>query len=214
MTGILGVESDYDDSEGFLSAAANYRDSRVYGYFASKGMAVMPLRGPLAKRAYLAAELRRAPYDYVTGVGHGTEDSFAGDNGSIVFAAGRYPAADVANRIVHLLSCRTAVELGRDVVRNGCRAFFGYDEDFIVPAAQMDVLFECDTEIDRGFADGLTAQQVYDRARSAFDKRIRALASSGDSGDRYAAACLEKSRDALRCPSAGGRSWGDTGAKL
>ena len=45
---------------------------------------------------------------------------------------------------------------------------FGYDEDFVFVPADQDVFFECDSEIDRAFADGLSAAEVYDRVKALF----------------------------------------------
>ena len=73
---------------------------------------------------------------------------------------------------MHFSSCETAANLGPDFVKNGCLAFFGYDEDFVFTMADRDIFFECDSEIDLAFADGLTAAEVYDRVGKLFAKRV------------------------------------------
>ena len=54
---------------------------------------------------------------------------------------------------------------------NGGVAFFGYSEDFIWPTALPDYYFECDSKIDRAFADGLTAAKVYECVAALVKKR-------------------------------------------
>ena len=149
--------------------------------------------------------------EYVTGVGHGVASFFSGDHGDIIFQVGHYQPAEAAGKIIHFLSCQTARSLGRDFVANKCKAYFGYDEDFAFHMSEKDIFFECDSEIDRAFADGLEAQQVHARVKALFDRKIADLRTVGK---LYAAATLEFDRDHLRCPSSGGSMWGDSSAKL
>ena len=109
------------------------------------------------------------------------------------------------------MSCQTARDLGPDFVRNGCRAYFGYDENFTYYMSAKDTFLECDSEIDRAFADGLSAAQVYERVKLLFDRNIADLRAAGK---LYQAAALEFDRDHLRSPSSGGANWGDPRAKL
>ncbi|MFO0929652.1 MAG: hypothetical protein U0736_21955 [Gemmataceae bacterium] len=204
----LGVDSNY---EPITRAACEYRETNVYPYLESKGFQVIKLQGPLARRHYVAPEARKPGVDYLTGVGHGLDDLYTGDHGAVIFRTGDYHPDEANGKIVHLLSCQTARGLGRDFVTNGARAYFGYDENFTFTMAEKDVFFECDAEIDRAFADGLTAARVYDRVRTLYDQRIAELRSAGKLRQ---AATLEFDRDHLRCPSSGGLAWGDTQAKL
>src|SRR5437899_9395138 len=96
------------------------------------------------------------------------------------------------SKIIHLLSCRTALLLGPDLVTHGCRAYFGYDEDFTFVTAEAAIFFACDSEIDRAFADGLTAAQTYDRVFKLYTSRIAELRAAGK---LYSAAILELDRD-------------------
>ena len=147
------------------------------------------------------------------GVGHGSPTTFTGHFYDVVFEVGNYSAAEASGKIVHFLSCETAADLGPDFVRNGCLAFFGYDEDFVFTVADQDAFFECDSEIDRAFADGLTAAEVYDRVEKLFAKRVANFRAQGKYTE---AATLESDLDCLRCPSSppGGTAWGSEQAKL
>lgn len=205
---VVGVDSDYDAPN---RAAFQYRDRHVYPYLKRRGFDVRSLHGPLARRHYVAAALRQPAVDYVTGVGHGLHDLYTGDHGDEVLKVGAYHPDEARGKIIHLLSCQTARELGPDLVRNGCRAFFGYDENFVFYPRDADQFFECDAEIDKAFADGLGARRVYARVRRIFDARIAELRAAGK---LYVAAELEYNRDHLRCPSSGGPDWGDESAAL
>jgi hypothetical protein len=117
-------------------------------------------------------------------------------------------------KIVHFLSCQTAENLGPDFVDNGCRAYFGYDVDFMwphgAPRKVIETFLECDSAIDRAFAEGLTAGQVYDQTRALYDKHIARFQAERHP---YYASMLKVDRNHLRCPSSGPQ-WGDLNAKL
>ena len=103
--------------------------------------------------------------------------------------------------------------LGPDFVTNGCRAYFGYSDEFTYPPILAEVFFECDSEIDRGFADGLTAAAVFKKVIARFQKHVARLKSTGDGGDLFNASVLEVDLRLLRAPSTG-NEYGDTNAKL
>jgi hypothetical protein len=91
---------------------------------------------------------------YVTGVSHGTSDSFTGDQDVPIFQTGSYGAGTFRGRIVHFLACNTALGLGRDIVSaGGAKAFFGYSGLFTWPddtsGQYSGLFFDCDAEIDR-----------------------------------------------------------------
>ena len=106
-------------------------------------------------------------------------------------------------------------------MRNGARSWSGFHKQwlpclfwlrrkltFLLDSA--DIFFECDSEIDRGFADGLNAKQVHERVNALFNKHINALRQLGSD---YKAATLEFDRDHLRGPLSGPQ-WGDPLASL
>ncbi len=205
---MLGIDSHY---EPITQAVYQHREANVYPYLQTKGFAVTKLQGPLAKRHYVAPEAKKPEVEYLCGVGHGRHDTYTGDYGDIIFQVGNYHPDEVRGKIVHFLSCKTAIELGPDLVANGALAFFGYDEDFVFYPADKDAFLECDSEIDRAFADGLSASQVHDRVKKLFDQQIATFRATGKVIE---AATLEFNRDHLRCPSSGGPRWGDEKAKL
>ncbi len=165
----------------------------------------------MARRIYAAPKARQPGVAYITGVGHGFYPTYTGHFYDPVFQVGNYSAVESAGKIVHFLSCETARDLGPDLVRNGCLAYFGYDEDFVFTTADQNVFFECDSEIDLAFADGLTAAAAYDRVKDRFTQRAADFRAQGKQNE---AATLELDLDRLRCPSSGGIAWGDAKAKL
>jgi hypothetical protein len=204
---VLAIDSNF---EPFTKAAFDYRQKHVYPYLEAKGFHVKRFQGPLARRYYAAPAARRPNVDYLTGVGHGTYDTFTGDYYDPIFSVGNYSQDEVQGKIVHLLSCGAARALGPDFIDHGCLAFFGYDENFIYHQEEADVFFECDSEIDLAIADGLTAEKVYERVIKKYDQRIAEMRSAGK---LYIAAVLEFDRDHLRAPSSAAM-WGDPEAKL
>jgi hypothetical protein len=204
---VIAVDSNF---EPFTKAAFEYRQKHVYPYLEARGFNVMRFQGSLARRYYAAPEARKPSVDYLTGVGHGTYDAYTGDYFDPIFNIGNYSQEEVRGKIIHFLSCQTARALGPDFVRQGCLAFFGYDENFIYHQDEAEVFFECDSEIDLAFADGLTAESVYQRVMAKYNKCIAEMRAAGK---LYVAAMLEFDRDHLRAPSSS-RMWGDTKARL
>lgn len=72
------------------------------------------------------------------------------------------------------------------------------------------MFFQCDSEIDRAFADGVSAADVYNRVVALFNQNIAALRAQGSD---YKAATMEYDRDHLRSPTSGAQ-WGDPNSKL
>jgi hypothetical protein len=207
---VLGIDSNFEPA---TQAGCQYRNQHVYPYLAGKGYSIDLCQGPMAKRIYVAPKAQLPGVAYLTGVGHGSYTTYTGHFYDPIFQVGNYSAAEPRGKIVHFLSCETARDLGPDFVRNGCRAYFGYDEDFVFVPAVQDVFFECDSEIDRAFADGLTAAKVYERVKAIYAQRAADFRAQGKQRE---AATLESDFDCLRCPSSppAPNAWGDTHAKL
>jgi hypothetical protein len=208
---VVGIDSNFDD---FTLAAFQYRERKVYPYFQRKGFTVDKYQGSGAQRIFVAAGTTDPGVIYLTGVGHGSDPyTFTGQHYDPVFQVGNYTPDEPKGKVVHFLSCKTGLRLGPDFVEHGCLAFFGYADDFLFTSEDQDLFFECDSEIDRAFADGLTAAQVYERVKALFAKRVAAFRARGKQDE---AAQLESDFDLLRCPSStpGGSAWGDPRARL
>ena len=204
---ILAIASSYDE---ITRASCVYRNRHVYPYFESKGFEVVRCQGKSARRVYVQPEACRDDIVYITGVGHGVYTTYMGEYCNPIFEIGKYQAKELNNKVAHFFACQTAAELGTDFVNNGCLAYFGYDEDFIVLMHVSDAFFDCDSEIDRAFADGLMAEEVYDRVIDYYNGKILELKE----GKHYdAAVVLEYNRDLLCAPSVDPK-WGDKKARI
>jgi hypothetical protein len=204
---VLAVDANF---EFVTKMGFDYRQANTYPLLEKKGFKLQRCQGALARRTYIAPEARKPGVVYITGVGHGSFDSYTGDFFDPIFTVGNYSQEESQGKIAHFISCETGRDLGPDFVLHGCRAYFGYDENFSFQPDDADIFFRCDTEIDRGLAEGLTAGQVYDRAQAIFDQQIAEFRAAGKD---FKAATLEFDRDHLRGPSSGAQ-WGDVDARL
>jgi hypothetical protein len=203
----VGIDSSW---EQLTQEACDYRNKYVYPYLSKKNVGAKLFQGPLARRIYVASAVRDQKVSYLTGVGHGAFDTYTGDHYDPIWHIGNYPAEEAAGKIVHLLSCQTAAQLGPDFVTHGCNAYFGYDINFTLVWDDRDIFFECDSKIDQAFADGKKASQVYTETYDLFTTRIDQLRAQGKN---YVAAVLMTDRDHLRAPASGAQ-WGSQEAKL
>jgi hypothetical protein len=206
----LAIDPRYDV---VTAATHRYRTKELYRYLRTKKKRLRLRKCERAKasRKLVAAVAQKPNVGYVTGGGHGSSDAYRGQRDIAVFEVGYYDPKEVKGKIVHFLSCRTGRGLGPDFVRNGCRAFFGYDGDFAFHPDESEPFLKCDCEIDKAFADGLSAALVYRRVMKLYDKEIMKMRAAGK---YYKAATLTANRDMLCCPSSGGKKWGSRRARL
>ena len=169
---ILAIDSDHDLT---TQITRNYRDQHVYPYLESQGFGLVRCQGTSACRENVAPEARRDDIVYITGAGHGSGKVYTGHDNEPIFEVGNYHPEESYGKVVHFLSCQTAAELGPDFVKNGCLAYFGYKRTFAFHPDYPDICLECDSEIDRAFADGLTAEEVYNRVEERYEQRIAEL---------------------------------------
>lgn len=193
----LAIEANFDD---ITKAAFKYRQKRVYRRLRRKGIKVILLSGKKAVRRKVASSAQGGIV-LVTGVGHGEKKTFCGYENEPIFRVGKYDEQEVQGKVIHLLSCFAADGLGRDFRAKGCRAFFGYKEEFAVPfedLSELDELaepfFGSDAEIDLAFAEGVPLKEILERVRRKFDENITRLNAQGK---RESSAVLESNRDLL-----------------
>jgi len=98
--------------------------------------------------------------------------------------------------VIKLLSCQTGVELGPDLVKNGCAAFMGYTDDYV---------WVCDSDLastpwsDKIAAtslipvvDGINALLDGKTAQEAFDIELEGYSRNAEvEEDELVKACLE-----------------------
>ncbi|MHA1812888.1 MAG: hypothetical protein ACTSYX_05565 [Candidatus Thorarchaeota archaeon] len=67
--------------------------------------------------------------DVIIGVGHGDPDTFSGDGDQVVMSVSSIP--NVRGKVVFLVSCETALELGPAIIKSGADAFIGFKDDLV-----------------------------------------------------------------------------------
>jgi hypothetical protein len=207
---VLALDSN---SDALTRRGSEYRKEHVYPHLEELGVDITRFEAtpPPLLRELVKAEATKPGLNYITGVGHGKENiSYTGNSGDELYSIGRYDAEEVTGKIVHFLSCGIGSLLGTDLVEKGCVAFFGYKENFAFLDDVADTFFECDSEIDRLFADGMTAEVVFNSVIDLFTQRIRQLRNEKKP---YQATWLRFNRDSLCAPSRDAK-WGNPNAKL
>ena len=99
---------------------------------------------------------------YITGSGHGNNTTFTGNGGSVLLRSGEEDTIKRApNRHFHLLSCNTAIDLGKRLVEYGAKGYHGYacTYTFVIstfPNKYAEPFFDSDETIDRELIEGKT----------------------------------------------------------
>lgn len=109
--------------------------------------------------------------DVLIGVGHGARDLFSGHRDQILLTTESIP--DVRDKVVVLISCETAQELGPALIGAGAASYIGFQKDLVwvcdadmaltpwrdkVAVAVMGPITDCVNTI----LDGKTAQEAFD----------------------------------------------------
>lgn len=198
-------------ADKLTSLCAIHRSKTVYQYMADRNIGLIDCRGQNARRSYVVPRIIDPNVKYITGTAHGLPDLYSGSNGSFLFQVSQNASNEVEGKIIHFMACKTARNLGPDLVSKGCWAFFGYWDDFMFPPGppgDISVVLDCDAEIDRAFADRLTAQQVMQRVRDYYKMQI-----SMAGGNAALVGYLQYNYNILRSPALG-LTWGDPQARL
>lgn len=205
--GIVGVDSNFDEA---TKPVFEFRKNKLYPKLRQNGFKLTLLDGNMATRMFVSKELKLPHIEFFTGSGHGQFNQFTGNFFDPILEVGNYSSVEVSDKIIHLLSCKTAFELGEDVVKNGCKAFFGYDTDFAFPPNHTDAFLECDSEIDIAISEGATAHQAYQRAINLYNEHIERFDQMGLD---LVVAVLQQNKEHLCAPDRDIR-WGDPQARL
>jgi len=156
------------------------------------------LLGILVRR--LPFQLSAPQSDIIIGVGHGGEDVFTGQNEAVILEVSKYAPREVKDKVIKLLSCQTGVELGPDLVKNGCAAFMGYTDDYVwvmdSDLASTPWSDEMAATSLMPVIDGLNALLDGKTAREALDIELEGYSRNAEAEeDELIKACLEFNRD-------------------
>ncbi len=116
----------------FLSDIFKFKRDHLIPAFQQAGLLVQ-IAGRNDTRANFFEVYASDSVKYISESGHGAESSVCGyDQDTILWKVGssEYPLNNVNNKIIHLCSCLTAVDLGPALVEVGATAYFGYDKRF------------------------------------------------------------------------------------
>jgi len=101
---------------------------RAVDRWVGRGYTITDLPGDRAVREEVLKALTTDDPIFVFGVGHGNETTYTGQGYDKIFWS--CDSGELADRVVYLLSCITAAELGPDTVDKGARCYIGYSETF------------------------------------------------------------------------------------
>jgi len=157
------------------------------------------LLGMLVRR--LPFRLAAPQSDIIIGTGHGDVDTFTGQNEAILLEVGNYDPIEVKGKVIKLLSCQTGVELGPDLVKNGCAAFMGYTDDYVwvmdsdlasTPWADKEFAGKCLMPV----VDGLNALLDGKSAGEALNIELESYSRNAKmEEDELVKACIEFNRE-------------------
>ena len=115
----------------------------------------------------------------VTGVGHGDEDTFTGQNYNIIYVSYNEESLRLLeNKVVHLLSCEVGKKLGKLIVDIGhAKCFAGYSDIYIFvisnfPNSYAKPFFMADAQFDLCMFNGIRAGDAFQAMLKAYDDFI------------------------------------------
>jgi hypothetical protein len=194
-------------TDGVTTPAANYRIANVHPVFAAKGFEVVSLEGVNDARASFIPEAKNSRTVYISGVGHGSYTVYTGDQFNHILEVGGYAGAEVAGKVLHLLSCETGRTLCPDTVTNKAKAAVGYDENFVFDWTNANLYWQCDSQFDISMANGRTCGQAIADTVAKYNAAIASVPGTST------AATLLSDRDLLRSPVSGA-AWGNQNQRI
>jgi len=155
----------------------------------------------------LGVLVRRLPFrlsapqsDIIIGVGHGSEDTFTGQNEAVILEVGQYSPREVRSKVIKLLSCQCGVILGPNLVANGAASVLAYVDDYVwVMDADLAMRPWADEMAATSLmpvVDGLNALLDGKTARAALNIELEGYSRNAEvEEDELVKACLEFNRD-------------------
>lgn len=190
-----------DTTDNLTNMAAQYRKKHVHKAFKNAGFNVVVLEGAEDVRTKFAEKAKSRRIVYISGVGHGSPTVYTGHLGSQILKVGNYDGAEVKDKVIHLLSCQTAKQLGPDMINKKAKAYMGYFENFTfvfdnpnTPTNEIELFWKSDSTFDIMMAKGHTVQSAHNATIAAFNTAIASVPNTS------AATWLTWDRDFLRSP--------------
>ncbi len=98
-----------------------------------------------------------------------------------------------SNALVYTWACSCGKELGAQLVKSGCRAFFGYESLIYAPTFVIEIFVRCANSGIESLLAGSNALETYERMYQSYTDEIDTLRQT----DAWAASFLRRNRDAL-----------------
>jgi hypothetical protein len=193
-----------------------YAMAHVIDYARSKHINVTDLAESYAEKQMVYFTLGQKNPQSIFGFGHGSPTRYTGDSEQDIFNMDNTEWTD--DRIVSLLSCQTAGQLGKAMVVDGAEAYAGYIEDWTWACeggTEIDpytdkygkCFFESANQLWIHLIDGYTFGESVQACKDKYDEWISYWFQSSDPNAPTIIAYLASDRDALML-------YGDPNAKL
>lgn len=172
---VLAIDADWDLVTQYGHA---FRDRFVFAEFSQKWpeYQLHRLSGLQAVQPAINTFLTEHDVRFVTAAGHGVYDTFRGYQDQLIWSATQ-DLALLQGAIVHLLSCQTGTLLGRSMVAQEVRAFWGYTINFsffrkTTPPADLaedktaEIFLKMDCIVDRGILSKKPSVEIHNSVAS------------------------------------------------
>ncbi|MBI5072736.1 hypothetical protein HZA99_02875 [Candidatus Woesearchaeota archaeon] len=123
---LLITRPEHDDTTYYLS----YWSKKAIEIAETKGITVFDLSREKANRNKTEGILKKQEPKLVIFNGHGREDAVGGHKNEPLIVAKQNETL-LKEKITYAISCKSAKELGPESVKQGAKAYLGYEEDFI-----------------------------------------------------------------------------------
>ena len=154
--------------------------AHINAYAEQQGMTVISIDGKDAVDGTVVDAITNQDPILFFGFGHGLPYLFTGDNEFTIYDINNVD--NLSERVVYLLSCLTAQQLGPRILDKGGRTFTGYQWDFtwLAEDVNQDVtidyaaqgFYDCAFQIIRSLIDGKTIQQAHEDSYNRYDHWI------------------------------------------
>jgi hypothetical protein len=163
-----------------------------------KGRDVFDLQKQRATRQNVQGYLKKVNPELVIFNGHGSADAIGGHDDEVI-VSNSDGSELLKEKIVYARACKCARSLGPLAVKNGAKAFIGYNEDFLFPSQDMANPFhddsardclECSNAVALGLVRNKSPQDAHMDSVKMFKERIARLQTSNAAYASTSVACL------------------------
>jgi len=141
-----------------------------------------------ANKKLLESYLRKQKPDVVILNGHGDEYCVVGQNDEELISAGKNSNL-LKNSLVYIRACSAGKILGKEIIKNGAKAFIGYTEPFVFYCKEdflhmplkddyAQPFFETSNQVGISLIKGKTAKESNEDSNKLYNKVISSLLTS------------------------------------